>query len=115
RDQILVGERTVAAVGAAFEFGEPRVVEAKGKPGGVACRELVRMLSRTRLRGARGLPKAFVGRDGELAWLQNQLDQCITERRPRFVSLVGEPGVGKTSVVDAFRSRLPEQTLFRLG
>jgi class 3 adenylate cyclase len=115
RDQILVGERTVAAVGAAFAFAEPRVVEAKGKPGGVACRELIRMLSRTRVRAARGLPKAFVGRESELAWLQNQLVRCVEERRPRLAALVGEPGVGKTSLVDEFRSRLPERTLFRLG
>jgi class 3 adenylate cyclase/tetratricopeptide (TPR) repeat protein len=115
RDQILVGERTVAAVGAAFEFGERRVIEAKGKPRGVACRELIRMLSRTRARGARGLPRTFVGRESELAWLQKQLDRCIEERRPGFAALVGEPGVGKTSVVDEFTSRLPDRTLVRLG
>src|ERR671934_33067 len=42
---ILVGERTVAAVGGAFEFDEPATIEAKGKPGGVTARRLVRALS----------------------------------------------------------------------
>jgi len=37
---VLVGERTASLVGGAFELGEPRTVEAKGKEGGVACREL---------------------------------------------------------------------------
>src|SRR5437763_13615691 len=42
--EILAGERTVAAAAGAFEFGDPRVVEAKGKAGGVRCRRLVRPL-----------------------------------------------------------------------
>src|SRR6266487_610972 len=33
--EILVGERTVALVRGAFEFDEPRSIEAKGKPDGV--------------------------------------------------------------------------------
>ena len=49
--EILAGERTVAAVRGAFEFDEPIAVEAKRKPGGVACRRLVRALSLTRPRG----------------------------------------------------------------
>ena len=49
--EILAGERTVAAVRGAFEFGEPRIIEAKGKAGGVACRPLVRALSLMRTRG----------------------------------------------------------------
>jgi len=113
--QILVGERTAAAVGAAFEFGAANTVEAKGKPGGVVCRELVRMVSTTRPRGARQLETAFVGREPELAWLNRELALCDAERKPRRVSLVGEPGVGKTSLVREFRARLPKKALFRLG
>jgi hypothetical protein len=52
--EIQVGERTVAAAGGAFEFGEAATVQAKGKPGGVVCRRLVRALSLTRPR-PRGL------------------------------------------------------------
>ena len=36
--QVLVGERTAALVGGAFEFDEPTTIEAKGKPEGVPCR-----------------------------------------------------------------------------
>ena len=42
--EILVGERTVSAVRGAFEFDDARSVEAKGKPGGVTGRRLVRAL-----------------------------------------------------------------------
>ena len=45
-------------------------VEAKGKPGGIRCRRLVRALSLVRPRGLGGLQPVFVGRDGELADLR---------------------------------------------
>src|SRR5206468_6000961 len=64
--EILAGDRTVAAAGAAFEFGEPRTVEAKGKPEGVACRPVVRVLSLMR---PRGMGRTFLGREAELGRL----------------------------------------------
>src|SRR5438093_1432225 len=63
-------------------------------------------------------------------WMQARLAELFGERlalrigvntgevvvgRPRVVSLVGEAGVGKTSVLREFRSRLPEDVRFRLG
>src|SRR5438046_4997502 len=63
--EVLVGERTVAAARGAFEFDEPMAVEAKGKPGGVPCRRLIRSLSLSRPRGIPGLGRAFVGRERE--------------------------------------------------
>src|SRR5439155_9195357 len=71
--QILVGERTAALVGGAFELGGPVTVEAKGKEGGVASRELVRMVAARRPRGGQGLQTTFVGRTRELEWLQSEL------------------------------------------
>src|SRR5213078_3720156 len=59
--EILAGERTVATVRGAFEFGEPMTIEAKGKAEGVPCRRLVRALSLMRPRGVGGLRQAFVG------------------------------------------------------
>ena len=63
---VLVGERTASLVGGAFELGEPRTVEAKGKEGGVACRELRRMRAPRQPRGGHGLEARFVGRKREL-------------------------------------------------
>jgi class 3 adenylate cyclase len=113
--QVLVGERTAALVGGAFEFDEPTTIEAKGKPEGVPCRRLIRMVAPRRPRGGRGLSTAFVGRERQLAALQEELERSIEAGRPRVVSLVGEAGVGKTSVLREFRSRLPEDVRFRLG
>jgi len=56
-EEILVGERTVAAARGAFEFAERAMVEAKGKPGGIACRKLVRALSLMRPREVGGLQR----------------------------------------------------------
>jgi class 3 adenylate cyclase len=109
--QVLVGERTAALVGDAFAFGEPRVVEAKGKVDGVAARELRGMVAPRRPRGGRGIATAFVGRARELAWLQ----QLTSTDEPRFALLVGDPGLGKTTLVRELRGRVPAETTFRLG
>src|SRR5438477_10077914 len=52
--QVLAGERTAGLVGGAFEFGEPMAIEAKGKPDGILCRRLIRMVAPRRPRGGRG-------------------------------------------------------------
>jgi class 3 adenylate cyclase len=109
--QVLVGERTAALVGDAFDLGEPRVVEAKGKAAGVTGRELRGMLAARRPRGGHGLASTFVGRVRELSWLQ----EMTATDQPRFALLVGEPGLGKTTLVRELRERLPGETTFRLG
>ena len=75
--EILVGERTAAAVRGAFELDEPATVAAKGKAGGVACRRLVRALSLMRPRGVGGLRHAFVGRERELEALQQAYGRTV--------------------------------------
>ena len=107
---VLVGERTASLVGGAFELGEPRTVEAKGKEGGVACRELRRMRAPRRPRGGHGLEARFVGRRRELEWLEDMLARTQAEGRPRLATVVGEAGMGKTSLVREFRERLPAGT-----
>jgi len=111
----LVGERTAALVGDAFELGVPRTIEAKGKPGGVACRELGRMRAARRPRGGHGLETTFVGRRRELGWLEDVAARTRADGRPRLARLIGEAGVGKTSLVREFRARLPAEAAFRLG
>src|SRR5213083_1986921 len=64
--EILVGERTAAAVRDAFEFSDPLKVAAKGKVAGVSCRRLLHSVSLARPRGVRGLREPFVGRQSDL-------------------------------------------------
>jgi class 3 adenylate cyclase/tetratricopeptide (TPR) repeat protein len=97
--EILVGERTARAARGAFEFGDPTTVEAKGKPGGIVCRRLIRALSLMRPRGVGGLRRAFVGREDEFEQLQQLYGRVAAERRPRLVTILGEAGVGKTRLM----------------
>jgi class 3 adenylate cyclase len=97
--EILVGERTVIAARGAFEFGEPLVIEAKGKREGVVSRRLLRGLSLMRPRGVGGMRRAFVGRETELTLLQATYARAVSQREPHLVTVVGAPGVGKTRIV----------------
>ena len=104
--EVLVGERTATVVRGAFEFDEARSVEAKGKSGGVAARRLVRALTLMRPRGVSGLMRAFVGREGELDLLQATYKRVVAESRPHLVTVMGDPGVGKTRLVRELWERL---------
>ena len=50
--RVQAGERTVAAVGGAFEFGDRRIAEAKGIPEGVPARPVQRALTLARAFGS---------------------------------------------------------------
>jgi class 3 adenylate cyclase len=108
--EILVGERTAAAVRGAFELTEPVTIEAKGKPEGVVCRRLLRALSLMRPRGIGGLRPAFVGRDDEMGELRSTYTGVVTEEMPRIVTVVGDAGVGKTRLARELWSWLAEQS-----
>ncbi|HUG64648.1 MAG TPA: adenylate/guanylate cyclase domain-containing protein [Gaiellaceae bacterium] len=107
--EILAAERTVAAVKGAFEFSEPEVIAAKGKEDGVPCRRLVSALSMQRSRGVSGLAVAFVGRQTELDLLSAVFRRALAQREPHLVTIVGEPGVGKTRLVREFWEVLADE------
>jgi DNA-binding SARP family transcriptional activator len=107
--EILVGERTVAAVGGAFEFGDKTTVQAKGKVGGVACRRLLRAVSLARPRGVLGLRPAFVGREQELELLRAAYWRAVDGQEPHLVTVMGDAGIGKTSLVLELKRWLGDQ------
>jgi class 3 adenylate cyclase len=97
--EILAGERTVGAARGAFEFDGPTTVEAKGKPAGIPCYRVVRALTLVRPRGVAGLRHAFVGRESELSLLRATYQHTVEQREAHLVTIVGDSGVGKTSLV----------------
>jgi class 3 adenylate cyclase/tetratricopeptide (TPR) repeat protein len=107
--EILVGERTASAARGAFEFDDPTTVEAKGKPGGIRCRRLVRALSLMRPRGVGWLRRAFVGRQEELEHLRQTYARVVEDSEPHLVTIIGEAGVGKTRLVRELWAWLAEQ------
>ena len=104
--EILVGDRTVASVRGAFEFDEPRAIQAKGKPDGVVGRPLLRALSLMRPRGVLGLHRSFVGRDDEMLTLEREFEAVEAQRTPRLITILGDAGVGKSRIVREFWERL---------
>ena len=94
---ILVGERTVQAVGDRFTFGPPREVEAKGKAQPMPARSCLGPAEP----GSRPRPSARRSRRGP-----TQLDltarRAFGERRPYLVSIVAPAGIGKSRLLEEF-------------
>jgi class 3 adenylate cyclase/tetratricopeptide (TPR) repeat protein len=100
-NSILVGRRTFAAVGRAFEFGPKAELELKGKQQRVVAFPLLGMLGDTPRRPLR-LQSAMVGRDRELAALGVALDGVFASRRAAFITVYGPAGMGKSRLVKEF-------------
>src|ERR687886_2287600 len=99
--EILVGERTAAAVRGAFELSEPVMIEAKGKPAGIVSRRLIRALSLMRPRGVGGMQSALVGRERELEQLRDTYARAVADGAPQLVTILGDAGIGKTRPLPA--------------
>lgn len=115
---ILVGERTAALVRGAFEFDEPIRIDAKGKPHGITCRQLIQALTLTRPRGVVGLRRTLVGRDAEIEQLQAAYRHVVREGQPHLVTIMGDAGLGKSRLVRELWDRLggdPGEPLRRTG
>ena len=112
--EVLVGERTAAAASGAFEFSAQRTVEAKGKSEGVAGLSVLAALRTIRPRGVSGLRRVFVGRDSELDVLRATYRRAAAHSEPHLVTIIGEPGVGKSRLVrelwEALASEVPAPT-----
>ena len=67
---------------------------------------LVRATALVRTRGVRGLRPVFVGRESELELLRATYERVASQGRPHLAAIVGDAGVGKTSLVRALRERL---------
>jgi class 3 adenylate cyclase len=95
--EILVGERAATAARGGFEL---RRVD-----GG---HQLVRVLAAVRPGRKRQLGRAFVGREAELGLLKATYERVTDQRQAHLATIVGDAGVGKTSLVHALRDRLPK-------
>jgi class 3 adenylate cyclase/tetratricopeptide (TPR) repeat protein len=101
--EVLLGEASYRLV-----RGEVRVeplgpLKAKGKSEPLTAYRLLE-LSGARL-GA-GWETGLVGRGGELALLEREFEQTVAEGRCRLVTVVGEPGVGKSRLVSELAERI---------
>ena len=66
------------------------------------------------LSSAPATPRALVGREAELARLHARLASASNGRR-QLVFVTGEPGIGKTALVEAFLSQVGTTVALRIG
>jgi class 3 adenylate cyclase/tetratricopeptide (TPR) repeat protein len=94
-DEVLAGVTTVALTDEAVAYGPQREVPAKGFTQALPAFP-VRSLSPHSAR--RTIP--FVGRGSELAILRESLTRATGSGHPVLVTVLGEPGIGKTRLAD---------------
>ena len=93
--EVLIGAETLALVAAVVEAGEERALEFKGKSEPVAAYPLVAV----REAAERSHASRFVGRVRELEQLTDAWGRALAGPRCELVTVVGDPGVGKSRLV----------------
>ncbi|HEX6329863.1 MAG TPA: tetratricopeptide repeat protein [Actinomycetota bacterium] len=101
--EVLAGVTTVALTADAVTYGPQREVVAKGFSGALPAFPVRDLLPRS---ARRTIP--FVGRGSELAILRQSLSRVTTSGHPVLVTVLGEPGIGKTRLADELVAGLGE-------
>ena len=96
---ILVGETTHRATSHAIEYREADPVEAKGKAQPISVWEALQPRARFGVDLLREVKTRLIGRERDLRALQDALDRARQQRAVQLVTLVGEPGIGKSRLV----------------
>jgi class 3 adenylate cyclase/tetratricopeptide (TPR) repeat protein len=104
--EILLGPAARRLAANAVEVEDAGLVEIKGRAEPLWTWRAVRAHDGTRLAAT-----PFVGRDPELALLQNTFSRAVRDRRVQLVTVFGEPGLGKTRLVTEFVAGLERVTI----
>jgi class 3 adenylate cyclase len=115
-DGVLVDEWTHRATSRAIRYDPAAPVEAKGKTEAVAAWVAVEPRSIVPDQQRDQLP--LVGRDAEAESLRVALDRSMREPSTQLVSVVGEPGIGKSRLVEELAEYVavrPELITWRRG
>ncbi len=115
---VVVGELTHRATRGPIEYEELEPVRVKGKEGAIPVWRVVGARSRFGVDIEAGTATPLVGREHELALLQELYRRAAGDRTVQLVTLSGEPGVGKSRLVREFRNFIddePELIVWRQG
>ena len=106
--EIVVGEETYRATAPFFSYQERPPVHVKGKAETLRIWRPVSARARVGVDLRRPSPTPFVGRADELQLLEGAFRRALRERSVQLVTVTGEPGVGKTRIVEELSARLEE-------
>ena len=115
---VVVGEATWRATQALFEYEQLAPVQVKGKAQPVPIWRVLGARSRPGVDLAERPPTPLIGRGEELAALRRHYRQAFTEHAARLVTVLGEPGVGKSRLLRDFAGFVdaqPELVAWRRG
>jgi len=115
---VIVDMSTTRSVGSAIEFEPLEPVAAKGKKEPIAVWRAVKARSRFGVDTELHAETLFVGRGSELALLVETFSRALGEPSTQLVTVVAEPGVGKSRLVWELREeidRRPDIVRWRQG
>jgi len=102
--EVLAGPMTVALTANAVAYADRRQIEAQGFDGGLTAFPVEGLTPRS---ARRTIP--FVGRSSELAILRESLTRATHSGRPVLVTVLGEPGIGKSRLADELVASLEDE------
>ena len=99
--QVLVGEQAARLLRGAARLDPATPLAVKGKAAPVSAWRLVTVAAETaELPRSAAMP--FVGRTAELRLLRKTFDEVVAGRTPKFVTVLGPAGIGKSRLARAF-------------
>jgi predicted ATPase len=110
--EVIVGERTYLAARGAFAFEEVGYKSLKGKSLPVTAWRLTEATEQRRPRGLLGMRTRVIGRERELDLLHTLYASTATEKRPRLVTILGLPGIGKSRLTEEFISTVLSDVIY---
>ncbi|MEA2485928.1 MAG: hypothetical protein QOD46_1039, partial [Actinomycetota bacterium] len=115
---VVVGELTYRSTRNSIEYEALDPVIVKGKPDPLRVWRAIRAHSRLGVERVTDSSTPFIGRKFDLLALQALYQRALHERSVQLVTVVGEPGVGKSRLLLEFSSfveQQPEQVIWRQG
>ena len=103
---VLVTATVQRQVAGLFVAEDKGAHDLKGVPAPVALYRIVRASGGSRRGGARALTP-LVGREDELSLLMRRWSRAL-EGEGQFIQILGEPGIGKSRLIEEFRAKLAE-------
>jgi class 3 adenylate cyclase len=94
-NEVLIGAATLELVGGAAETQPVEALELKGKSQPVTAHRLIAVAEALE----RSHDSAFVGRAREVELIRNAWQRAQAERRCELLTIVGDPGIGKSRLV----------------